>query len=191
MNKTEPNSSPLELDSPVEFILVGVEGKRRAIVAKSTGAKLDLAAYAQHQHNDDPPYLLRSSPFLFPFPISIELRPLSVDSQPTEFENNSKYDGRASELTLVWRGLSNNRGLILVEREFSMRAWEIASALDSQSKSNLEWVLAPIIDRCNIMINYAKAKRLKFMYGSWLGLLVYVLLIVGVVVVDKLTPVFR
>lgn len=183
MNKVESNSSPLEFESPVEFILVGVEGIKRAIVAKSKGAKLDLAAYAQRQNNkDDRPYLLKSFLFPFPFPTSIELWPLSVDSYPTEFQNNSSYDGRASELTLVWRGSANYVGIKKVAKEFNIRTGEIVTALDNQSKSQLEWVLAPIIDECNKLTNYAKEKRLRFRYAFWLGLLIYVFLIAATIV---------
>lgn len=190
MNKTESISSPLEFESPVEFILVGVEGKKRTVVAKSKGAKMDLSAYAQRETSlDDRPYLSKLF-FSFPFPFSgtIDLWPLSVDSRPTEFKNNSSYDSRTSALTLVWRGSANSGEIKGIQKEFNIRVEEISNALDGQSKSQLEWALAPIIDRCYRITRYATEQRIRFRYAFWFGLLIYIVTvgtIVGTVFVDN------
>lgn len=178
MNKDELSLAPMEFESPIEFILVGVEGKQRAIVAKSIGAKLDLAAYAQRQRKDEErPYLSRSILLPFPFPNSIELWPLSVDSHPTEFRNNGSYDERASELTLVWRGQASYGDIRDIEKEFNIRAYEIAESIDNKSKSRLEWLLAPIIDRCNKLTSHSREKRLRYRYTILFSLLIYLIII--------------
>lgn len=172
MNKIDSTLVPYELDSPVEFILVGVVGKRRAIVAKSKGAKIDLAAYAQKEHSDyeDRPYPLQ----LFPFASRMQLRPLSVDSQPTEFYSNHVYDERASEWTLVWRGVGYGRYKERIRNEFQKRIGEIVESLDDDSGSHLEWAVSPVIDLCNRANSYATGKRLRFVSAMWFTVLIYI-----------------
>lgn len=171
MKLNESTKIPFELDSPVEFVLVGVVRNRRAVVAKSKGAQIDLVAYAQKEyaHNGESSHPLR----LFPFPIRAQLKPISVDSQPTNFYSNHVYDERASEWTFVWRGAAYSRHEEEIMKEFQLRITDIVRAFDDNSISHLEWAISPIIDLCNRATSYTKRKRLSFIYAFWFTSIIY------------------
>ncbi|MDX7852039.1 hypothetical protein [Aeromonas caviae] len=182
MKEDNSNFPPMEFESPVEFILVGVDGTKRAIVAKSVGAKLDLAAYAQRENKHEINISLTKSMIFRQFALhsSYDLKPISIDSVPTDLINNILYDSRSSELTFVWRGaIPSDSRIYSLKKEFDIRAAEIADAIDKKSKSRLEWLLSPIIDDCNKMTIQAKNKkylyRFSFLFFSFIyfALLMY------------------
>ena len=174
MSSTEPFRQPFEFDSPVEFVLIGTVGKRRAVVAKSKGAQLDLVAHAQrHPIDEDDDTTASRLKFPFPFPTPLQLQPLSVDSFPTEFPNNRDFDDRASECTLVWRGAGYFRHMQKIKKEFHLRIKDIVDAVVQQSPAQLEWALSPVIDSCYRATLYLKKRRLGFVYAFWFTILVY------------------
>ncbi|WP_429065983.1 hypothetical protein [Aeromonas bestiarum] len=164
MRKNSSIFAPMEFESPVEFILVGVEEKKRAIVAKSIGAKLDLAAYAQQQQKYDiNSNFTKSILFKLGLYSADDLKPFIIDSVPTKITNNIQHDSRATELTFVWRGSTpSGSELNSIKKVFDIRANEISDAIDKKSQSQLEWLLSPIIDDCNKII--IKEKKKKFLY---------------------------
>ncbi|MEN3756540.1 hypothetical protein ABDZ57_06905 [Aeromonas veronii] len=180
MRKDSSVFYPMEFESPVEFILVGVEEKKRAIVAKSKGAKLDLAAYAQRQDKyERNPNFTKNIIFKLGLHSSNNLKPFSIDSEPTELINNFLYDPRSTELTFVWRGATSSyRGIEHLKKEFDIRANEIADAIDKRSKSQLEWLLSPIIDDCNKMTNQTNNKKHLYRFSLFFVIFIYFIILV-------------
>jgi len=173
MNKTESILNPFEFDSPVEFVLIGVVGKGRAVVAKSKGAQLDLIAYAQRKDGDKDE---TSFPLqLFPFPTLIQLQPFFVDSLPTNFHSNHAYDNRMSKWTLVWRGSGYRQDKKNIKEEFQKGINSIIEALEKKSAAQLEWAMSPVIDQCHKATIYSRGKRNRFVYAFWFTMLVYFL----------------
>jgi len=155
------NTHAFEFDSPVEFVLVTTISRSRAVVAKSRGARMDLASYAQRSSSDD--LLQRPSPFfarLF-FPKLQTLLPLSVDSKYFRNPKSESYDDRQSQATLVWRGVFSKRLLQQVQDRFSDLQPEIVNALDSGSSTELEWALSPLIDLCNVENHRDRQRQLQ------------------------------
>ena len=173
MNNMESLLKPFEFDSPVEFVLIGVVGNKRAVVAKSKGAQVDLVAYAQRENIRDEDRPFRSLLFIFPFIAPFQLEPLAVDSQPADFPSNYPYDRRATECTLVWRGFGYARHKKKIKKEFQIRIADIVEAIEQQSASQLEWTLSPVIDQCHKATTYSKGKKLRFLYAFWFTMLVY------------------
>ncbi|MGK4091552.1 hypothetical protein AB0Y29_16235 [Enterobacter hormaechei] len=172
MIKDEFENLPFELDSPVEFVLVGVIGNRRSVVAKSKGAKLDLIAYAQRKGSKSSGALLHSN-VLF-FPKLTNLVPMAVDSQPKMFYRNHDSDTRASEWTLVWRGAAYNRHMDLIKKELELRIDSIVLAFETESLNSLEWALSPVIDLCNISTIYSIRKKVSLSYALAFTFVVYI-----------------
>ncbi len=177
MNNNELLLKPFEFDSPVEFVLIGVAGKKRAVVAKSKGAQLDLIAYAQRESNEDEykPFLYRSPFFFIPFQGSFQLEPLAVNSNPTDFPGNHPNDSRPTECTLIWRGSTNINGRKKITKEFQKRITSIVEAIEQKSTSQLEWVLSPIIDECHKTTVIIRGRRIRVMYMFWVFFIVYLL----------------
>lgn len=147
-----------EYDSPVEFVLISTIGKVRAVVAKSAGARIDLAAYAwlgtgesEYQH---PSPLMQ----IF-FPALEQLAPLVGNSAPVENPRSFDYDDRFSEFTLVWRGVDQRGIRDRVNHMLDGLAPSLTSALNEASKAEMEWLLSPIIARCNDVIVRARNRR--------------------------------
>ncbi len=179
MSNADPFFKTFVFDSPVEFVLIGVVGKKRAVVAKSRGAQLDLVAYAQRDRDDNENvnWLYQSSAivFILPFSTSIRLHPLTVDSSPAVFPRNHTFDKRATECTLVWRGLECTGDTSRIKEELDIRINDIVEALEQESSSQLEWALAPVIDQCHRTIVHFKNKKLRMARLFWFTLLVYVM----------------
>lgn len=173
MNNSESINQPFEFDSPVEFALIATVGRKRAVIAKSKGAQIDLVAYAQrdtHDEEESPAFPMR---FPFPFPAPMQLHPFSIDSLPTRIPSNYEFDKRSSQYTLVWRGAGYNRHRRRIEKEFRLRIEDIVQAVDQQTPSQLEWVLSPVIDLCHRATIYSRQKRLTFVSAFWFVILVY------------------
>ncbi|HBE9178343.1 TPA: hypothetical protein KNH08_001191 [Serratia fonticola] len=156
-----------EYESPVEFVLVATIGRERAVVAKSKGAGIDLASYAQKSksRNED----RQSSLVQVFYPVIDNLSPLSVDSDPLQNPRTREYDGRGSEFTLVWRGkdrpgLTEEVKVLLDEVGFGL-----TEAIENGSSARVEWLLSPVLAKCTealIKARYlrlAKATRFKLM----------------------------
>lgn len=173
MNNSESIHQPFEFDSPVEFVLIATVGMKRAVVAKSKGAQLDLVAYAQRDTLDEEERPTFPVLFPFPFPVSMQLHPFSIDSLPMRIHSNHEFDQRGSKCTLVWRGAGYKRHRRRIEKEFCLRIEDILHALDQHSPSRLEWVLSPVIDLCHRATIYSRQKRFTFVGAFWFVILVY------------------
>ncbi|HJE67219.1 hypothetical protein [Pseudomonas oryzihabitans] len=169
-----------EYDSPVEFVLVATIGRGRAVVAKSKGAGIDLASYAQKNQYH---YGERRSSFIQVFyPVIDDLSPLAVDSYPLKNPRSKEYDERSSELTLVWRG-KDRPGLIEdVKISLNEIGLGLTEAIESGSPARVEWLLSPVLAKCTEALadarnfRLAKAARFKLMAVTLVG---YLLLAAG------------
>lgn len=182
MSTLEYSHEPFAFDSPVEFVLIAVTGRTRSVVAKSKGAQMDLVAYAQRSGDDDDgrPYV--SPLFPFPFPAPMRLHPIAIDSPPAFFRTNIATDPRASQCTLVWRGTAYASEQMAIKEEFYNRVEDIVSSFEQRAAGQLEWTLAPIIDRCYRATEYSRARRLWLVYAFWFTLLVYAIVIISAVI---------
>lgn len=184
MNKNELKSiriirDAFEFESPVEFVLVGTVGLKRAVVAKSKGAQIDLMAYAQRYKYNDDDMINRFNFLSLPFINNFHIYPITVDSPPTDCKNNHEFDNRASEYTLVWRGARSLDYKDKIEYELRMRILDIVDALENESQTQLEWALSPVIDLCNKSTIHSRKKYLGAAYIFWLFLIVYLIVIAG------------
>ena len=153
------NGNAYAYDSPVEFILVATIGKKRGVIAKSKGAQIDLASYAQNNRNKEN---LRGAPAILQvfFPTLQELRPLTADSKPLNNLKSIDYDDRLSEFTLVWRGENTNGLIDRIEVHLNDLGPSIIEALEEADKPSIEWLLSPLIAECNAAIQSKKRTRL-------------------------------
>jgi hypothetical protein len=147
-----------EYDSPVEFVLVTTIGRQRTVIAKSKGAGIDLASYAQKNEykNKD----RRSSLVQVFFPAVDDLIPLTVDSDALQNPRSEEYDKRGSKFTLVWRGkyrpeLDEEIKILLDEAGYGL-----TGAIEGESSARLEWLLSPILAKCTESLTEARNLRL-------------------------------
>ena len=138
---------PVELESPIEFVLVGPFGTERGVLVQSTGATVDLVAHAQKE-------LASTSGWSAFSWLSRRLEPIVVVcSGGRPHLVSREADPRASELTLVWRGES---GAARLDDEFRSRVQEcvahhsadLIEAIYEGSTSRVTWALAEVIDLC-------------------------------------------
>lgn len=171
MNKNDTTFVPFEFESPVEFFLVGVFGKKRVVVAKSKGARLDLIAYAQRNNNYR--YAGSNSGYIFSVFFSKPM-PLVAESNPIRSTGNG-MDRRPSEWTFIWRGLGYTRHLRNIQKEFQLRLEDIVLAFENSSAVEIEWALSSIVDQCNRYTAYVKRKRSLMTFSSVIVLLTYII----------------
>lgn len=147
-----------EYESPVEFVLVATIGRERAVVAKSKGAGIDLASYAQKNKylNKEP----RSSLVQVFYPVIDDISPLTVDSDPLQNPRSKEYDGRGSEFTLVWRG--KDRPGLTEEVKISLNevGFGLTESIENGSSARLEWLLSPALAKCTEALTEARNLRL-------------------------------
>ena len=138
---------PVELESPIEFVLVGPFGTERGVLVQSTGATIDLVAHAQKE-------LARKSDWSPFFWLSRRLEPIVVvcsGGQPHLVSREA--DPRESELTFVWRG---EGGAVRLDEEFRSRlqacivqhSVDLINAIYEGSTSRVTWALAEVVDLC-------------------------------------------
>jgi len=164
---------PYELCSPIEFVLVGIVGQQRAVIAKSQEAKVDLVSYAQDKNRK---YKRKGIIKFLPFitPNKIQLEPFSVDTKPTKHLNNINYDNRSSEFTFVWRGASSHKDVNNIKNELEDRVHDIAFSINENSVAQLEWSISPVIDQCNQAKNSFISKQLSLVYAFWFTAFIYI-----------------
>ena len=184
MVQKHKNAGPLELDSPLEFILVSNVGRHRRVVVKSRGAGLDLIAHAQKAEVSKNVY--RSIfPSFFPFLVPTDLEPIVIDSSPIDpIYAKDKEDKRPSSLTFVWRGTPNRRFDDTIEAEFERRVSDLASALADDASWQVEWILADLIDQCHRSTRAARRRSFLYVYSFWFVLISYVLAAIAIFFID-------
>lgn len=151
-----------EFDSPIEFALIGTLNNVPAVLAKSKGAQIDLAAYAQNSFDEE--NIPKSSPFFVEilFPKAQNLRPFSITTVVEISPNEFGFGTRRPVLTLVWRGIQDPKLKSELDRLFEPLSINIMSAIGRRSESELEWSLSPLIDLCNRAKLRNKEKRLRY-----------------------------
>lgn len=159
-----------EFDSPIEFVLIATIGRARNVIAKSKGARIDLASYAtssDFQIFRDKTSSLQDALF----PMVEELRPLVANSVPLRNPVSEHYDPRFSEFTLVWRGAGGFKIIDKIERLLNEISPILVDAYESDYRERVEWLLSPVIALCNESmlqeknIRYRSATRLKLFIG--------------------------
>lgn len=147
MDSDFPLRLPVEIQSPIEFVLVGPFGTERGVLVQSSDASIDLVAHAQKERDDEP------TPRRISW-LSRQARPIVVSSPSVHPDLVSREtDHRQSELTLVWRGES---GAIALDRRFRPRIQsclathgaDLVNALYEGSTSRVIWALAEVVDMC-------------------------------------------
>ena len=163
---------PIELESPIEFILVGPFGTERGVLVQSTDAKVDLVAHAQKEQfealgrsgitwwkqNSTPAVI--SCPGIYPDYVSKE------------------FDGRPSELTLVWRSEGGQRSLdepfrVDVQSCLSNHSADLIQALFDGSRSRVIWAVAEVVELCRAQEALIQRKRLMRSGVLWLAVAAY------------------
>ena len=173
------NPPVLEVDSPLEFILVGTTQGQRNVIVKSKGAGIDLISYAQ-EGNFLGMERLRPSGWFFPFTGSGQLEPVAIHSHPIGgLTENEVTDNRDSTLTLVWRGVWSGTHRKGAEIEFNLRIPDIVSAFEEGSSARMEWALAGVIDYCLQGASKVRRRRLWMTYAFWFTILLYGILFFG------------
>lgn len=156
-----------EYESPVEFVLVTTIGRERTVIAKSKGAGIDLASYAQKNEYKNK-YRPSSLVQLF-FPVVDDLIPLTVDSDPLQNPQSEEYDERSSKFTLVWRGKYRPEFDEEIKILLDEAGHGLTRAIEDESSARLEWLLSPILAKCTESLTearnlrLAKATRFKFL----------------------------
>lgn len=147
-----------EYESPVEFVLVATIGRERSVVAKSKGAGIDLASYAQknkYRYTER-----RSSLVQLFYPAIDDLSPLTVDSDPLQNPRSKEYDERGSEFTLVWRGKDRPGLTEEVKMSLDEAGFDLTEAIENGSSARLEWLLSPVLAKCTEALTEARNLRL-------------------------------
>lgn len=177
-------AGPIEIDSPLEFILVSSAGRRRRVVVKSKGAGLDLIAHAKRAGVPNKKY--RSLfPSFFPFLAPTDLEPIVIDSTPVDpISTGNSEDDRPSSFTFVWRGSRNQRFDTRIVDEFERRVPDLVEALAEDAPWQVEWILSELIDGCHRSIK-ATTRRLRlYVYTFWFTLVAYGLAAIYIFLVD-------
>lgn len=153
-----PFHLPIELGSPVEFILAGSFGTEYGVLVQSFGAKIDLIARARRSDKDE---LDVSIPFWILKRRRL-IRVKSISGKP--HVNSGETDSRFSELVFVWRcNYGHSRFDKLIEIELteclSIHGDDIVEALYEGSQSKIAWAIAEVIDVC---IRFEKRMKLRW-----------------------------
>ena|SRR5579864_8382288 len=150
------NFDAIEVDSPVEFVIVGpVEGRDRILV-KSAAAGLDLVGLAAEDDTSDGDRVASRSDILaIFFPSARKLNVIRSFPFPDFVPN---FDGRSSRLSFAWKGFATRSGVKRIEESFKLRMSDLHRAIKDQNRPDLEWAIAPIILKCS----YANEGMLRF-----------------------------
>ena len=170
---------PIEILSPVEFILVGTHSNRRAVLVKSVDSKIDLMAYAARKWRKET--VSKYVPFIsfIPLPAGLKSSPLAVDTQPvSDLLRDSPLSSRISEYTLVWRGASSERMIKRIGQELSLHVYDLQNGLENYSRQNVEWSLASTIDLCNSATLEIERRRVSRLASFWFFLAIYMIALV-------------
>ena len=172
MGSPSPLTLPIQLDSPIEFVLIGPFGSERGVLVQSTGATIDLVAHAQRKYVDK--HRSRAIPWLYsksqPFVITSPGVPPDVVSRDA--------DSRSSELTFVWRGAGGAPNL---DERFghelqgclSNHSIDIINALYEGSTSRVTWALAEVVYLCRQHEALKHRRRLIRSGVFWLAISAY------------------
>ena len=177
-------TGPIELDSPLEFILVSNLGRLRRVVVKSKGAGLDLIAHAQKAEvlNEKHRSLF---PSFFPFLVPTDLEPIVIDSSPVgPISVDNGEDERPSSLTFVWRGSRNQRFDTRISDEFERRVPDLANAIADGVSWQVEWILCELIDQCHRSMKATRRRLLLYVYTFWFILVSYGLAAIYIFLTD-------
>ena len=172
MSSLSPLTLPIQLDSPIEFVLIGPFGSERGVLVQSTGATIDLVAHAQRKYVDK--RHSRAIPWLNP-----KSHPLVITSPGVPPDVVSREaDSRPSELTFVWRGAGGAPNL---EERFGHELQEclanhsadLINALYVGSTSRVTWALAEVVELCRRHESLKQRRRLIRSGVLWLAVAVY------------------
>ena len=172
MGSPSPLTLPIQLDSPIEFVLIGPFGSERGVLVQSTGATIDLVAHAQRKYIDE--HRSRAIPWLNP-----KSQPLVITSPgvPPDVVSR-KADSRPSELTFVWRGVGGAPNL---DERFghelqgclANHSIDLINALYEGSTSRVTWALAEVVELCRRHETLKHRRRLIHSSVLWLAIAVY------------------
>jgi hypothetical protein len=188
--ETELCDLPFLVRSPVEFILIATIGNKRKVVAQSLNAQIDLIAAAHSQDSRDsfkvrlPIHETISwiERLISKFTLPQNQEPVCIKSRAIVIPFGELIDDRLSSYTLVWRGSLDKDSVnyISLEGELDMNIREINKAIQDHSQADLEWNLAPIIDKIN-KINIQQKQRSKFLFLLGALSILYILIILIVI----------
>lgn len=150
---------PVELASPVEFMLVGTFGNERGVLVQSIGASVDLIAYTQNET------VVYSRPSLFSWLIT-QTGPIAtkVDGGMPHIVSKES-DNRATEMSFVWRG---ERGAQHLDEEFcsqlrsclTRHSEALFNSLHRGSESGVTWETSEMLALCKEHEESKRRRRL-------------------------------
>jgi hypothetical protein len=166
----------VELQSPIEFALIGPQRSRDRVLVRSSNAGIDLIGLAAG-----------TEPFEKPTPRGLtdwlwNTRQLNIIQSKPVSDVGSDADTRNSKFRFVWIGRASASGIRDVERALNIHLVDLHYALKDEDAEGVELALAPVVYSCV----KASEKLLRSRRLIFLASVVVVLYVISVAVYSAL-----
>jgi hypothetical protein len=179
MDTSNVNDSLVIPSSPIEFVVIGPQGKREGVLVRSENVEIDLVGFAA----DGRPKLERlSDPFSRLFFTSSRTMN-SIGSFPIHHRDD-KWDDRKAGYRFCWVGLCSDSDQGKIHEIFNRYVADLQNGIEERNVGQVEWSLAPVILHC--LEAHRRLKKRKH-FRLFLGAIYLIaFLIYGIVYYTKL-----